>query len=514
MEKLLDRKRAEHASLTRVAACLINERLVTSSVTDHSIILSYPLVNDTVCIDLPQPLRFQEAVHASELSGRIAYKQVDVSNGAQLMRIYGAWAKLSHDKIKTVCRELENSVENLERVYLRNWTPTFESPIIDWEQAIIEGHGMHPWHKCRYPMVDDFTTAQIYFVTLPRTDMTVVGNYDKYISQLAPIDGTDERDIVFPVHEYQLPNVKEVFPTAKVLSQFITGRPQSSVRTISVSNADFCIKVPLAIKITSIVRTIRPWAITIGHRLEPVLQVLEKSAEQFGGSLTVIREYAAAASSSEHLGCIIRQSTESIAAITGDKIIVCAAVTEHIHSIWEDETTESKLDRLRQFCSHLFRAVLPSVMLHGFALQAHMQNLLIRIDPVSRETRGFLVRDLGSFRVHGETFLKTTSLEVDTSWILTREESLESVYRYIHSVIHGNVAAMVRALKLGMPGWRVARRELERIIPAGDDLTYRIWLDNPVCASRAHMSMQLFGVEGKCRTTTIPNRFYHCQQQM
>ncbi|KAL6405087.1 hypothetical protein AUP68_11930 [Ilyonectria robusta] len=512
MHKSRERSQAELASLSRVAACLINERLVTSDFTNEAIVLSYSHIEETIRVHLTQPLQFHEAVHASELSGKVTYNQDVVSDGAQLMRIFGTWVKLASDRIDSICRELENSVDNLEISYRRNRSLTIDSPAIDWEQAIVEGHGMHPWHKCRYPMVGDFETAKIHFVTLTQDQMTVVGDYDERIRKIALVDQPDEGRIILPVHAFQLPNVMKAFPQVKILPQTITGRPQSSVRTISVPDPDFCIKVPLAIKITSIVRTIRPWAITIGYRMEPILQVIEKAAETFGGSLRVVREYGAAASSSEHLGCIIRQSTESIAAETGDRIIVCAALAEHIQDIWRDETTESKLELLREFCSHLFRAVLPSVLLHGFALQAHMQNLLIRLDPVSRVIRGFLVRDLGSFRVHGETFSKSTSLDVDTSWVLTKSDSLEKVYQYIHSVIHGDVASMIRALKVGISGWRIARRELERVIPVENELARQTWLDSPVCTSRAHLSMQLFGVERECQVTTIPNRFYHCSQ--
>ena len=136
----------------------------------------------------------------------------------------------------------------------------------------------------------------------------------------------DDDRVILPVHELQLSNVLDIFPEAQILPQITTGRPQSSLRTISVTSPDFCSKIPLPIKVPSIVRTIRPWAITIGHRLEPVLQVVERAVQDFGGSLIIARELAAAASESEHLGCIIRESTESIAARTGDRVIVCAAI--------------------------------------------------------------------------------------------------------------------------------------------------------------------------------------------
>ncbi|KAL2811265.1 IucC family-domain-containing protein [Aspergillus granulosus] len=515
MLKPVERKRAELASLSRVAASLINERLVTPTFTDTSIVLSHPKTQQTITIHLPKPLQFPQAVHASELSGEVIYFDRSLCDGAELMRIFGKWAELASARVDQICSEFENSVQNLERAYRQKRSLTIDSPAFIWEQAVVEGHGMHPWHKCRYPLVDDFETAVLHFVAVPREGLTVVGDYGAHIAKLAPngFDSLDSDQIVFPVHEFQLPNVMKVFPNAILLPQTITGRPQSSVRSISLpdSNVDFCIKVPLAVKITSIVRTIRPWAITIGHRLEPILSVIENSAASFGGSLRVIREVAAAASPSEHLGCIIRQSTESIAAETGERIIVCAAVAEHIQDVWPNIICfKAKLDALRDFCVHLFRAVLPSVLLHGFALQAHMQNLLIRLDPTTRKIKGFLVRDLGSFRVHSETFSSSTSLDVDTTWVLTKSDSLEKVYRYILSVIHGDVASMVRALLVGMDGWKVARSELEKVIPADNEMAKRVWLESPDCMSRAHLSMQLYGVSRECTMTSIPNRFYYC----
>ena len=396
-----------------------------------------------------------------------------------------------------------------EAAYNNRPNINFDSPSIDWEQSLVEGHPIHPWHKCRYPAVGDSKTAKLYFVAVPRDKMDVVGNYDKRMKQLVTIEAADDR-VVLPVHELQLSNVLDTFPDAQILPQTTTGRPQSSLRTISVASPDFCIKIPLPIKVTSIVRTIRPWAVTIGHRLEPILHVIEQAVQDFGGSLIIAREFAAAASKSEHLGCTVRESTESIAARTGDQIIVCAAMIEHIDVIWGEDYDKTLV--LREFCKHLFRATLPSVLLHGFALQAHMQNLLILIDPVTRAIKGFVARDLGSFRVHRQTFSESTALDIDTSWILTSLDSLERVYEYTLGVIHADVDSMVRALKLGLVGWRIARQELEKIVLPENDLSNRVWLESSMCTTHAHVSMQIYGVENECRVASLPNMFYHCQQ--
>lgn len=315
--------------------------------------------------------------------------------------------------------------------------------------------------------------------------------------------------IIFPVHQVQLARVMNIFPHAKLLDGTITARSQSSVRTMSVPGADFCLKVPLALKITSNVRTIKPWSITIGYKLAPVLRMIEQTVASFGGSLTVIREYGAAASSSPHLGCVLRQSLESIEAETGDRIIVCVALMEHLHIVWSPKTLEQKVDLLREFCHHLFRAIIPSVLTYGFALQDHGQNLLIRLHPETRAIRGFYIRDFTSFRVHRESFEKACSLELDTASFLTSMDSRAKVYKYMHTVIHTHVAAMVLKLKLDLVGWRAAREELENVIPTGDALA-KEWLTSPTVEARATLSMQIYGVDKELKLTDVTNRFYYC----
>ncbi|KAJ5896617.1 IucC family-domain-containing protein [Penicillium subrubescens] len=514
MQKTTERRKAEHASLARVAACLINERFVTVSFAANYITLSYPNAGEPVLIHLQQPFPFQDVLDASEVPQVVTYKGMAVADGAELIRIIGKWRNIDESLLDKVSREFDNSVANMELAYCRQLSLSFDSPAIDWEQALIEAHGLHPWHKCRYPEVGHFLDAKLYFVRLPSDGVTIVGDYKERIQQLLFPTGLekdiiDDGSIVFPVHQLQLSRVMEIFPQAELLNKTVTARSQSSVRTMSVAGADFCVKVPLALKITSNVRTIKPWSVTIGYRIEPVLRLVEQAVASFGGSLTALREYGAAASSSPHLGCVLRQSLESVESETGDKLIVCVALMEHLHLVWAPASHEEKLDLLREFCRHLFRAVLPSVFIYGFALQAHAQNLLIRLHPKTRAIRGFYIRDFTSFRVHRESFAKACSLDIDTAQFLTSMDSRAKVYKYIHTVIHTHVASMVLKLKLGIMGWRAAREELEKIIPAEDALA-KEWLTSPTVEARATLAMQIYGVDKELRLVEVTNRFYHC----
>ncbi|KIM95374.1 hypothetical protein OIDMADRAFT_69170, partial [Oidiodendron maius Zn] len=397
----------------------------------------------------------------------------------------------------------------------------FESPAIEWEQSIVEGISTHPWHKCRYPLVDDFKLAKLHFVAISKGEIKVVGEYERWINQLVVSDGsTDDlrnmRDgaeyVILPVHEYQLPFVQKKFPNIRVLPQTILGRPQSSLRTISVSapRSDFCIKIPLNIKVTSVIRTIKASDVTVGYNLEPLLRTFEKAADAFGGSLIFLYEHAAAASSSEHLGCIIRESIESVEARTGDRVIVCAALADHVDSIWDHEQAEVIL---RQYCQQVFRGLLPSIFCHGFVMQAHQQNLLLRIHPVTREIRGIVVRDLGTYKIHLDTFTKSSSFQIEPLLEPGRCETIERLYERQLILLHSDVAPIIRAFKMGMAGWRIAREELERVIPRDNAVARKIWLETPTFPTKSFLSMQLFGFENGIPTPfkISPNLFYYCQ---
>lgn len=376
MQKKIERIKAEHASLARVLACLINERFVAVSFGAQCITLSYPGTDELILVQLDQPLLFEDILDASEAPRKVTYKGTAVTTGAELIRVVGGWRQIDQAVLDKVSQELDNSVANMELAYQRQLDLSFDSDATDWEQALIEAHGLHPWHKCRYPEVGHFLEAKLYFVTIPSKGVTVVGDYKerirRIVSAIEPENNTtggdDNGEVIFPVHQVQLPHVMAVFSHAKLLNITIMVRSQSSVRTLTVPGANCSVKVPLALKITSNIRTIKPWSVTIGYRLEPVLRMIEQAVASFGGSLTVMREYGAASSSSPHLGCVLRQSLESIEAETGQRLIVCVALMEHLHLVWAPATLEQKLDLLREFCHHLFRALIPSVLMYGMAL--------------------------------------------------------------------------------------------------------------------------------------------------
>jgi hypothetical protein len=400
------------------------------------------------------------------------------------------------------------TLPNLEALYKKSRTPLgINSSPLDWEQSIIEGEPQDPWHRCTYPAVLDFFTANIHLVVVPRVDVTTVGDYDTWTNQVIPkeVEIDREKHVVIPVHKEQLPWVTGEFKDIPVLPGSIAGRPQSSLRTLSFSlTSEICLKMPLSVKILGRVRNISPHEIMLGSRLEPMWRIVEDAATSMGGSLIIVREYASAATQSENLGCIIRQSIESIVNKTGDAVIVCAALIEHTDAIWGDMANKAVV--LRVYCYHLFHAFLPSVMLHGVALQAHPQNILVRVDRVTRKVKGFVYRDLTSMAVHVPKFRESTSLDMD----IGPSKSLEQVYENIlRMVVHASTGSIIQAFGLGNEGWKIAREELEKMIPVDHKLARSIFFVKPTRPTQAYLTRNM---AGEVRMTTKLNMLHHCQK--
>lgn len=471
-------------------------------------VLSHPAVDKAITVELDCAPLFQSFIHSSEIGNLVEYDGTIIRDGATLLRIVGGWAGLD---VENFCLQIENSIINQAIAY-HDPHLTIDSSPIEWEQGLQEGHTLHPLHKCRYPAVGDFRTSRLHFVAVDRSLVRVQGNFDDWIAQLF-VDATPNwrhaNEVVFPVHELQLPKVQALFRNGRVLPHTVVARPQIALRTLSLTTPDFCIKVPVAIKITTLLRTISPVEVMLGQQLGPVLPLLEKAATQFGGSLLMTREYAAATTESEHLNCIVRESVESQAVRTGDRIIVCVTLTENIDVIWGDRPDKAAV--LREYCYHFFRAVLPPLFVYGLGLAAHLQNTLVRLDPHTRAIKGFVLRDMGFFKIHRETFLATAGIDIENPKIKMFTDRVEDVYWYLSSpVFNAHLSMFVRTLYPGMAGWRIVREELEKVIPATNRVAREVWLESPNSYSKADIKFELyhrqFGV-------TVPNPLYHCQYQ-
>jgi siderophore synthetase component len=452
----------------------------------------------------------QNFVHDADISHDVRYNGSLIKNASTILRIYGKWANVD---VERFCLEVDNSTAN-QAVSYSNPSLSIDSSPIDWEQALQEGRSLHPLHRCRYPIVSSFREAKLYWVAVDSSIVNIQGEYMQWIKKLAPGADIDQSSVLFPVHELQLAKVMSEFPDARVLPETIdNARPQISLRTITLPNStEVCVKIPLYLKVQNLVRTMSAWSIMMGQQLQlkQILPMIESASAEFEGSLMMTREYAGASSPSPHLGCIIRESSESQAARTGDRIIVCATLAENVDVIWGHLPEKKAI--LHEYTSKFLRAVLPPLFKYGLGLAAHPQNALLRLDPSSKEIKGFVIRDLGFMRIHRPTFQKTTSSDIETPKTSIYTETLEEVYRYMFNpAIIGHLSYFVRALYPGLAGWKVVREELERIIPNENTIARSVWLESPEYPSKANITMEVHGYRGLHPFVNVSNPLYHCQ---
>ncbi|OMH81882.1 hypothetical protein AX774_g4656 [Zancudomyces culisetae] len=422
-----------------------------------------------------------------------------------LMRTISEWQGFKdQENINSLCRELMSSVEHQEHVYEnRPRDPDLETwKAIDWETSIVEGHATHPMHRTRFtipPLEKLDVSANIYeaevvFVSIKRENVIISGSYeeltapllraakfdpkylyltekkldtkasrvgeayDKEMTEL--VDLTDR--VILPVHKLQIPAVKLKFGNeVEFLPYSVSARGQASVRTLALESlyqVGRCIKLPIAIKITSALRTVTPWSTFIGpniDRLVPVLKQLNvKFLQEIGSEHRNVLKIASEPASivyksddfdlAKHLACIVRDDMEYIvnkenAGKTGgcEKVIVCAALTEknskgipNVIDSFGLYTKESRVRFLYQYSDIFFACFVPPMIKYGWSYEAHQQNVAVVVsisDNSDKEINGmnkfnesgnkgiasknvnvtgFVARDFGGIKVHLPTLRK------------------------------------------------------------------------------------------------------------
>jgi siderophore synthetase component len=142
------------------------------------------------------------------------------------------------------------------------------------------------------------------------------------------------------------------------------------------------------------------------------------------------------------------------------------------------------------------------MIVDGVGFEAHPQNTLIRISLNAKPPRilGFVIRDFGGIRVHPETLLKSTGVEL-ASYAMPGHSviasTIEDVYvRMYHTVFHNHFQQLIRVLGLHYSGkgWDIVRKCLSEQIPAGHPLE-RAWLGEEArtLPGKCYMRMRIAG---------------------
>ncbi|KAG6880105.1 hypothetical protein C0992_005812 [Termitomyces sp. T32_za158] len=269
----------------------------------------------------------------------------------------------------------------------------------------------------------------------------------------------------------------------------------------------------VGIKLTSAVRTISPASAYLGPRfsrhvvpalfLDPMIVTVAKELA------SVVHQHPDG-EIAKHCAAIIREAHENMSEERGERLIVCTALVESGHSgegghippvirVFGLDTEEKRIQWLSKFVRMLFDAFLPSVLHNGVAFECHPQNCLARFDLVTKELKGFIIRDFGGLRVHPETLKASTGVDLDVHEghsIIAPD--LDDVYtRMYHTVFHNHLQQLIRVLGLHYNGrgWDVVREHLNAVIPKHHPL-YAAWLspERKSLPSKCFLRMRMSGM--------------------
>ncbi|RDW72328.1 uncharacterized protein DSM5745_07500 [Aspergillus mulundensis] len=453
---------------------------------------------------------------------------------------------LPHEVLTGLQRELQSSVDNQQRwlEYAASSLPlTVASPLIDWERSVIWGHPCHPLHRTYLPLPpldpvlpnhDDFNTLlepSITFLSVPRHDLTISGPFSATLAPLLQtlnINPSSPDHIVIPALTHQLPAILPSYPAATPVKT-IDGLAKAhiSLRTVSLSpecNFPFHLKFSLNCQITSAIRNLHPHTVQDGPQLSSLLaDLLPQNLWVFTHAACVTGTQhppapkSASGSESEsesgraqYLACILRHSLEGQAEEQGETLIPVAALYNspralspqtgkprcYADLLFDLNSPSKKRSWLRAYTRALFPLVLPPLAKYGIGLEAHGQNVLLRVAKATGRITGFAVRDFDGLRIHTATLQRAIPEQYrhrldalsgveenrrSRNFVDNEEAVRKKVY---HALIQSHIGPLVYGLGLeglnaeaeagaedgddGGGGWTIVREELGRVLLSED----------------------------------------------
>ncbi|KAL4955992.1 ferric iron reductase FhuF-like transporter-domain-containing protein [Aspergillus filifer] len=404
-----------------------------------------------------------------------------------------------------IAQELQNAAANQETwLDIQAQQPQLDlfSPAIHWEETLITGHPTHPLHKTltTQPPLEpidpeeiwDMLSPKIIFLSVPRPQIRTSGPFEDLLGDLLvklEITNCSEKRIIVPCLSQQIPSITSRFLGVHKIG-FARASAQASLRTVTLPphlGFNYHLKLSLACRITSALRTITPWTALGGAEVSALLERL------LPPDLWVFKEVAAVTGAqanfddAKHLSCILREDLELRANQQGEALIIASAFSQlPVPSINETQSenkktkthaesllpTGDKLAWFKRYTKILLTLLLPPLVNHGIALEAHGQNTCVRICRTTRQIKGFAVRDFGGIRLHVPT-LREQGFDKDIMHSIppgaaTLTDDLKEVWsKTHHSLFQNHLGQLIVALGLdgrGGGGWGIVREEVQGIL--------------------------------------------------
>ncbi|KAI9184330.1 hypothetical protein H9P43_003383 [Blastocladiella emersonii ATCC 22665] len=466
---------------------------------------------------------------------------------ARVWSAVSQWNAIDAASSGKIARELASSAAVQEQLYLLSADralPTLDSPALDWEAAVLEGHATHPMHRTRsaaaplsfaadHAHLAALADPEIRFFLVPLARVHAHGTWladvhphlARYLGVACPAD-----HVLFPVHAFQVPFVRATFPEFRYLeSAAIPARAQASTRTVVPRDPHAFpgashVKLSICMTITSAMRTISPYSVHNG----PVFSRMAELANEGRAVLLPVAENATLGLRHDDeyyaktMGAVLRTDPESVLP-EHERTIMCGALVErdpvshtpHVVRAFALATHEAKLDFFHHYAATLVAAVVPPLVKYGLAWEAHGQNMLVRVDRRTRAVVGFAARDFGGCQVYPPAWRSAFSGNPAAAGLVDQflpgsfqtGESAEAGWAVVyHTAFACHLHRLARAL--GVHGdarsWAGVRREIARYVVRGSPL-WQAWLATREVPAKAFLRMKMDGLYRDYVYEPVPN---------
>ncbi|PPJ56952.1 hypothetical protein CBER1_02300 [Cercospora berteroae] len=205
----------------------------------------------------------------------------------------------------------------------------------------------------------------------------------------------------------------------------------------------------------------------------------------------------------------LRENHEARAEALGQRLIIAPALAEkpygatecHAALLFNLHTDEDKLQWLADYASKLCDAILLPAIDSGICLEAHAQNILVRVITTTAKPTiaGFVVRDLDAIQINTPK-LRQRGYQLTSalpgSWVFNEDEQ-EGWKVLQHSLIHGHFQHLIRRLQICplRQAWSLVRAQIRHTLakrPRTEEIErLEQFLFSPLVNSKAFLRMKL-----------------------
>lgn len=242
------------------------------------------------------------------------------------------------------------------------------------------------------------------------------------------------------------------------------------------------IKLPVAVRSTSAMRTVSPASVQNGPRLGKILRKIFALENNFGQHIQLAYESCGLHINShptdiaKHLAIIYRENPSTLVRKNELPIVVAALFEEspitqlplfiEIMQAAAGESLKETKDYFDQYCRVVISAYLDLFLLYGIALEGHQQNTIAVFE--NYLPKYMIARDLGGLRIHAPT-LQNMGFDykphADSATISNDRQ--EATNKFLHSVIQyhlGEIALLLAEYyqTSEMVFWKIVKTNIEQ----------------------------------------------------